>query len=434
MIMNNDENIASTLVETAQSVDFRNVHSLKKVTEEINKTIGAVNEYEKSIKKMTPPLVNGEPWYKLAFGKASVTEVNKALESFSKFVQDTFKLVASSQQLQNENAINICQLIGMLAIAEKKSFDDLNKLAADLNALSTEDEHAAQQLKKFELDFLQSIEDASKDNITKEEQMSRLIDYITAFTESKTKKLHNITLTLSRINSRLNSNEILTERYGEDFSSFESAIISLYTKLIEVDNKIQESINSSIEQLVVSQETKLDDFRKEIQGSLARFVQERSEFIEQYRKKFESLDADISTISKHFEEVISALDTKTQNTIRVSAEQLSASQDQKNATEFEKVRQEMKNNKEEASNSLASLEKKMQDSIVQSSNAMAESLARESNALSAEQSKQFSNLSRQLEDSLHTFAEYRRKMKYILYALGTSSVAATAAAIFALVS
>ena len=162
-----------------------------------------VDYYKRNTESLTPPTVKGEPWYKFSFGKASVTEVNNVMESFSNFVQETFKMVATTQKLQNENDMNICRLIGLLAIAEANSYEKLNDIASDIKDLSTENEESARQLKELEKSFLQSIDDSVIDSTKKEEQMSRLIEYMTLFAESKTKKIRSISSNLSDVKAKL---------------------------------------------------------------------------------------------------------------------------------------------------------------------------------------------------------------------------------------
>ena len=121
---------AKSLVQTERLVNVETMHSLKKVSEEIQQAMDVVDTYKRKVETLCPPVVNGEPWYKFSFGKASVTEVNKVMESFSEFVQETFKLVATSQNFQNENDMNICRLIGLLAIAEGNSYEKLNDIGS----------------------------------------------------------------------------------------------------------------------------------------------------------------------------------------------------------------------------------------------------------------------------------------------------------------
>lgn len=200
-----DNNIShvSTLDKNFQLGTIEDTHPLKNVCEEINQVVDIVDNYKKEIEEAKPPVVNGEPWYKFPFGKASVEEVNKALKNFSDFVQHTFKLVAFCQNLQNENDVNICRLIGLLAIAEANAYEELESLASMMNDFSVEDAESVEKLKKLEEQFIQSLSDSSIENDKKEEQMSRLVDYVTLFAESKTKKIRSISISLSNLRSRL---------------------------------------------------------------------------------------------------------------------------------------------------------------------------------------------------------------------------------------
>ena len=195
--------ILKALNQPKDFVDINTMHSLQKVSEDIQQTMDSVESYKHKIESLEPPMVNERPWYKLDFGKASVEEVNKALESFSKFVQETFKLSATIQNCQNENDMNICRLLALLALAESNAYSKLEEVSAEIKDLSTEDEESAKQLKELEDSFLQSLNDSAIDSSKKEEQMARLIEYITLFAESKTKKIRSISLNLSEIKSKL---------------------------------------------------------------------------------------------------------------------------------------------------------------------------------------------------------------------------------------
>jgi hypothetical protein len=154
--MTDNTNISKirSLVHSDKLENVDNIHSLQKVSEDIQEAMNSVNNYRNQINSLQPPLVNGEPWYKFSFGKASVTEVNNVMESFSNFVQESFKMVATTQEKQNENDMNICRLVGLLAIAEANSYEKLQDLATDMKDLSTEDEESARQLKELEKSFL----------------------------------------------------------------------------------------------------------------------------------------------------------------------------------------------------------------------------------------------------------------------------------------
>lgn len=172
MTNNIDFSKARSLVYADQLANIETMHSLQKVSEEIKKAMAVVEGYKKKVEDLQPPIVNGQPWYKLPFGKASVSEVNKTLESFSSFVQETFKTIADTQNCQNENDMNICRLIGLLAMAEANAFEKLNEVALDIKELSTEDEESAKQLKELEKSFLQSLDDTSIDS---EKRMNRFL-------------------------------------------------------------------------------------------------------------------------------------------------------------------------------------------------------------------------------------------------------------------
>ena len=54
-----------------QFENVEKIHSLQKVSEEIQQTIDVVDSYKRQLESLQPPVVNGEPWYKFSFGKAS---------------------------------------------------------------------------------------------------------------------------------------------------------------------------------------------------------------------------------------------------------------------------------------------------------------------------------------------------------------------------
>lgn len=199
----NETSISDKLVPTsALLVNEENVRSLERVSEEIQQTIDTVNAYKRDIESLEPPTVNGEPWYKFSFGKASVTEVNKALGDFAEFVQKTFKLIAVVQNFQNENDMNICRLLGLLAMAEANAYSKITDTNAKINKLTTEDEDSAKRLKDLGDRFLKSLDDNAKDSGKKEKQMKNLINYVIAYSDEKTKSLRSITLTLSDVKEK----------------------------------------------------------------------------------------------------------------------------------------------------------------------------------------------------------------------------------------
>lgn len=219
MTNNIDFSKTRTLVCSDQLVNVETIHSLQKVSEEIQQAMDVVDVYKKKVEDLQPPIVNGEPWYKLPFGKASVSEINKTLESFSSFVQETFKTIAAAQNLQNENDMNICRLIGLLAMAEANSYEKINGIASDIKELCTEDEESARHFKKLEELFLNSLDDSANDSTKKEEQMSRLVDYVTCFAEKKTKKIREISLRLSEIKEKLNKYCVTQDSWIEEAKS-----------------------------------------------------------------------------------------------------------------------------------------------------------------------------------------------------------------------
>ena len=198
------------------------------------------------------------------------------MENFSTFVQDTFKLVATSQNFQNENDMNICRLLGLLAIAEAKSYSKLQDLSSEIKELSTEDEESAKQLELLQNAFLNSLNESAEESTKKEEQLSRLIDYVTLFAETKTRKLRSITLNLSEIKKKLDEYCSSHDKWAEDMqkavSSWQDKVSKglskenkqledsikdiTATKLIQID-KNYEQLKTKIQKRYEEQETKL---------------------------------------------------------------------------------------------------------------------------------------------------------------------------------
>lgn len=298
MTDNNEISTVKSLLIDNQLVDVNTMHSLQKVSEEIQQVMDVVDSYKRKVDSLQPPIVDGEPWYKFAFGKASVTAVNKVMESFSTFVQDTFKMVALTQNLQNENDMNICRLIGLLAMAEANSYEKLNGLASDLKDLSTEDEKSARQLKELEKSFLQSLDDSEIDSTKKEEQMSRIIDYVTLFAENKTKKIRSISLSLSEIKAKL-------DKYCTKQDNW----------IVDTKEKItfwQEEVNDSLEEtkrllhenlcnIIKVKLDQLDDSLIQMKKSLAEYTAKQEEKI---NIELKSQKEKIETSSKAVEEKI----------------------------------------------------------------------------------------------------------------------------------
>lgn len=276
------------LVHKDQFENVEKIHSLQKVSEEIQQTIDVVDSYKRQLESLQPPVVNGEPWYKFSFGKASVTEVNKVMKSFSDFVQKTFKLVALVQNFQNENDINICRLVGLLAIVEANSYEKLQDLASEMKDLSTEDEESARQLKELEKSFLQSLDDSAIDSTKRDEQMSRLIDYVTLFAQSKTKKIRSISLSLSEIKTKLDKYCTTQDNWIENANK----IIISWQK--EVSNNLAESqekfISQSKEQTSQALNTlakKREDDTMAIQNELKAFLDKTEGLVKENLAKTE---------------------------------------------------------------------------------------------------------------------------------------------------
>lgn len=274
MTDNMDFSKIKPIVHTDQYVNVDNIHSLQKVSEEIQQAIDVVNHYKKKLNSLQPPVVNGEPWYKFSFGKASVTEVNKVMKSFSDFVQDTFKLVATAQNFQNENDMNICRLVGLLAIVEANSYEKLQDLASEMKELSTEDEESARQLKELEKSFLQSLDDSAIDSTKKEEQMSRLIEYVTLFAQNKTKKIRSISLSLSEIKKKLDEYCTTQDQWIENANKK----INLWEE--EVNNNFAESQEKFISQSKEQTSLALSEFQKEAEHKTTEIQEQTNGFIE----------------------------------------------------------------------------------------------------------------------------------------------------------
>ena len=291
------------LTQNDQLANIEKIRSLQKVSEEIQQTIDVVDCYKKKLDTLQPPVVNGEPWYKFSFGKASVEEVNKVLNSFSDFVQNTFKLVATAQNFQNENDMNICRLIGLLAIAEANSYEKLQDLTSEMKDLSIEDEESARQLKELEKSFLQSLDDSALDSSKKEEQMSRLIDYVTLFAESKTKKIRSISLSLSEIKKKLDDyckiQDLWIENANKKIISWEEEVNNNFAESQEkFISQSKEETSQALNTLV----KKREDDTKAIQNEL-KDLHDKIE--KQVNESFTEIEEKSNALVKSQEEFIS---------------------------------------------------------------------------------------------------------------------------------
>lgn len=308
-----------SLAHYNQLENMGTTQSLQKVKEEIQQAIDVVDSYNRKVDSLEPPMVNGEPWYKMSFGKASVAEVNKAFESFSAFVQETFKMVAKSQNFQSENDMNICRLIGLLAIAEAKSYEQLNVLSSELKDLSTEDEKSAKQLKELGESFMQSLNDATIDSKKKEEQMTRIIDYVALFAETKTKKIRSITLTLSEIQVKLEkyctTQDNWVSEAKEAISSWQEVVNANFS---ETKHQLFETINN----VTKEKHAQIDKNFASMKESFVEYITKQENKIAQEQKKQnEKLDASTKVVEEKIEEYKSIIENQT-NTIATQTELL----------------------------------------------------------------------------------------------------------------
>ncbi len=272
MTDNKDNSKSMHLILSNQFLDVETMHSLTKVAEDIQQTIDVVDTYKRKVEKLQPPIVNGRPWYKFDFGKASVEEVNKVMENFSTFVQDTFKLVATSQNFQNENDMNICRLLGLLAIAEAKSYSKLQDLSSEIKELSTEDEESAKQLEILQNSFLNSLNESAEESIKKEEQMSRLIDYVTLFAETKTRKLRSITLNLSEVKKKLDEYCFSHDKWAEDMQKTVSSWQDKVSKGLSEENK---QLEDSIKDITATKLSQIDENYEQLKTRIQKRYEEQ---------------------------------------------------------------------------------------------------------------------------------------------------------------
>lgn len=276
------------LTDTEQSIDSKTLQSLKKVSEKIQKTIDTVDSYRTKVEGLQPPIVKDQPWYKFTFGKASVKEVNKVMKEFYEFVQHTFKMVATSQNSQNENDMNICRLIGCLAMAEANLYEQLSNIASEVNNLSTEDEDSAKKLKELEESFIQSVEDSTIDSAKKAEQMKRLLDYVTLFAESKTKKIRSISLTISEIKRKLDMYSSNQDEWIKKAKDVHNNLNDKSQRLEEIINKLKEKLND------------LDKAYKELSCAIAEVRKKQDERINNLYASIKSLEMIINeTMNEH---------------------------------------------------------------------------------------------------------------------------------------
>ena len=301
MTDNIDISKAMSRIQSNQLLNDDTLHSLQKVSEEIQQTIDVVDFYKRKVEQLRPPIINGEPWYKFSFGKASVTEVNAVMESFSKFVQETFKMVATSQNFQNENDMNICRLVGLLAMAEANSYERLNNIASDIKDMSKEDEESARQLKELEKSFLQSLDDSAMDCEKKEQQMMRLIDYIMKFAENKSKRILSISLNLSEIKDKL-------DRYcatQDNWVTEAKDAISSWQK--DVNNSLEEVMSQTrnvMENIVEDKLCQLDDNFNKMTKRFTEYIAEQEKKINQEQTVIKSLEKDVEDRIEDYDSII----------------------------------------------------------------------------------------------------------------------------------
>lgn len=249
--------------QTANVINMEIIGSLKVVSEEIQQTVGAIDNYKRKIENLNVPMVNGEPWYKLSFGKASVKEVNSTMKTFSDYVQDIFRMIAVSQNMQNKNDQNICKLVGLLAIAEANSYKQIYELTDSVNTLSTEDKESIHRLKDLEKSFLASIDESSTDNAKKEEQMSRLIEYVALFTDSKTKKIRSIILDLAQLNTKLgeycNTQDNWISNANDTISKWKADVMNSVT---EANKQLRQTTLEMIEEKISQLDVMFSDAKE----------------------------------------------------------------------------------------------------------------------------------------------------------------------------
>lgn len=304
--MNN--NISQALKTPNNFLDVNTAHSLEQVSGEIQQAMDVVDNYKKKIENVCPPVINGQPWYKFSFGKASVNEVNKVMESFSNFVHETFKLVAFIQDLQNENDMNICRLIGLLALAESNSYDQLHDISAKIKDLATEDEESVRQLKELEDSFLKSLNDSAIDTQKKNEQMSTLIKYITLSADSKTKKIRALSLKLSELETQLDKYTNVQDKWISDTK----AILGSWQLTISED------INKLFNQL---KDTTLEAIAKELHSFNNRFDELNTNHLEIVDKQATKLSQEMKKQKDKVDEVITILNDKIECYQKVIEEQ-----------------------------------------------------------------------------------------------------------------
>lgn len=270
--MNSQTNLAPVSDDTRSLETSQFTFTLNKVSEDIQQSLDMVEDYRKKVESLSVPLINNQPWWKFNFGKASVGEVNDVMKSFSNYVQETFKMIAVSQRKQNTNDMNICRLLGLLAMAEAESYKKLNRISADIVELSSEDEESANKLKELEASFLQSLNDTAIDSSKKEEQMSCLIDYITLFAESKTKKIRSISLSLSTIKSQLDKYCSTQDNWVEQSKEI---IASWQNEINEQLKQTQKQTKEAILNITNSKTAQLDELFETLKCSLLQSSEEQ---------------------------------------------------------------------------------------------------------------------------------------------------------------
>lgn len=314
----NNTFITDAINPTNQFINPETMDSLQDVTEKIQHTTNIVEDYKNKVESIQPPIVNGEPWYKLPFGKASVNEVNKAMQSFSDFVQETFKMVAFSQKLQNENDMNICRLIGLLALAEANTYSKINDL-------TTEDENSVKQLKKLEEAFLQSIKDTTVDNSKKDEQMRCLIEYVTRFAENKTKKIRTISLSLSDVKNKLDKYCELQDKWIDDCrNNIEIWQHNINSHINEVNNQLENYLHEVCNNEIATINEKFLKLNLDLEQSIKEQQVKIIEVIKKQNEKIEINEDNINEQINNYRIVI-----ENQNNLIVSQSESIKNQDKK---------------------------------------------------------------------------------------------------------
>ena len=138
--------------------------------------------------------------------------------------------------------------------------------------MSTEDEESAKQLEILQNSFLNSLNESAEESIKKEEQMSRLIDYVTLFAETKTRKLRSITLNLSEVKKKLDEYCSSHDKWAEDMQMAISSWQDKVSKGLSEENK---QLEDSIKDITATKLSQIDENYEQLKTRILKRYEEQ---------------------------------------------------------------------------------------------------------------------------------------------------------------